>query len=124
TDRIRLGRIIGNLLGNAIKFTDRGHVRVETRRRGDGGAYVIVADTGIGISAEHQGRIFDEFFQLSDPQRSKGSGLGLSICKRLSEAMGGEIRVDSEPSSGSTFKVVLPASAVLLRPESQAMAGG
>jgi signal transduction histidine kinase len=114
-DRIKLGRVLGNLLGNSIKFTDRGGVRLATALD-DGGSIVIsVTDTGIGISRENQVRIFDEFWQLADPDRSKGSGLGLAISKRLIEAMGGQISVQSEVGSGSTFKITLPASAVLTR---------
>ena len=116
---MKLGRVLGNLLGNAIKFTDRGQVRVEARRLEDatGSVQIRVTDTGIGIAAEHQEKIFDEFYQLSDPQRSRGSGLGLAISKRLVEAMGGTLTVDSEPGRGSTFTVTLPGSAVLTRAE-------
>ena len=119
TDRVKLGRILGNLLGNAIKFTDRGQVRVEAHRLdGPGsGVAIRVIDTGVGIAPENQEKIFDEFYQLSDPQRSKGSGLGLSISKRLVHAMGGELTVDSERGSGSTFTITLPGSAVLTRAE-------
>jgi PAS domain S-box-containing protein len=117
-DRIKLGRVIGNLLGNAIKFTDRGGIRVATRCAGDNGDVAIsVTDTGIGITAENRAHIFDEFWQLSDPQRSKGSGLGLSISKRLIEAMGGTIGVTSAPGGGSTFTVTLSAESVIPRPE-------
>jgi PAS domain S-box-containing protein len=112
-DRIKLGRVLGNLLGNAIKFTDEGEVRVTTRRGADGGVSISVVDSGVGISPEHQSRIFDEFFQLSDPQRARGSGLGLAICKRLAQAMGGEITVNSASGKGSTFTVSLPPDAVV-----------
>ena len=137
-DRIKLGRVLGNLLGNAIKFTDRGQIRLATRRGGtnerggrgaaasgegngevdrQGGISISVTDTGIGITPENQAHIFDEFWQLSDPQRSKGSGLGLSISKRLIEAMGGTISVRSDMGKGSTFTVTLPVSSVVPRPE-------
>ena len=118
-DRIKLGRVMGNLLGNAIKFTDNGGVRVCTQL--DGGPLEIsVSDTGIGISPENQARIFDEFFQLSDPVRSRGSGLGLAISKRLIEAMGGKITVHSTPGRGSTFKITLPRETLVARPPSDA----
>jgi two-component system capsular synthesis sensor histidine kinase RcsC len=117
TDRVKLGRVMGNLLGNAIKFTDAGAVRVTAQRTEAGGAEIRVIDTGIGISAEHQEKIFDEFFQLFDPQRSKGSGLGLAICKRLAEAMGGTLDVTSSPGNGSTFTITLPATCVARREE-------
>jgi PAS domain S-box-containing protein len=112
-DRIKLGRVIDNLVGNAIKFTPAGHVRVEAERTDDRTTRIRVTDTGIGIGADDQRHIFDEFFQLSNPERdrSKGTGLGLSICKRLTDAMGGELLVESEAGAGSTFTIVLPPSA-------------
>lgn len=116
-DRIKLGRVLGNLLGNAIKFTDNGGVRCACGRRDDGTLFVSVSDTGIGISPDNLAHIFDEFWQLSDPNRSKGSGLGLAISKRLVEAMGGDIKVDSIAGKGSTFTVTLPASASVPRPD-------
>jgi len=111
-DRIKLSRVVGNLLGNAIKFTERGTVRLEGGRDGDGWGVVRVADTGIGIAPEHLRNIFDEFFQLRNPERdrNKGTGLGLTICKRLVDAMGGTLGVESSPGAGSTFTVTLPPS--------------
>jgi signal transduction histidine kinase len=114
-DRVKLSRILGNLIGNAIKFTETGGVRVSAERDADGRVALRVSDTGPGIPPEHHERIFDEFFQLknTDPGRSKGSGLGLAICRRLAEAMGGTITLDSAPGKGSTFTVFLPARSVL-----------
>jgi PAS domain S-box-containing protein len=114
-DRIKLSRVVGNLLGNAIKFTPKGTVRLETFRNGDGWADVRVTDTGVGIAPEHQRSIFDEFFQLSNPERdrNKGTGLGLAICKRLVDAMGGRLRVESKPGEGSTFTVSLPSAGLV-----------
>ncbi len=117
-DRIKLGRVLGNLLGNAIKFTDNGGVRCSSGRRDDGSVYIAVTDTGIGISPDNQAHIFDEFWQLSDPSRSKGSGLGLAISKRLVEAMGGEIAVESTSGKGSTFSITLPAGVCAPRADS------
>ena len=118
TDRIKLSRIIGNLVGNAIKFTERGQVRLETHDENGQGIQIRISDTGVGIAPEFLRHIFDEFFQLRNPERdrTKGTGLGLSICKRLVDAMGGKIEVASEPGVGSTFTVTLPASAVLPTP--------
>ena len=115
TDRIKLARVLGNLIGNAIKFTEAGTVTVQARRNGDNTVHIAIADTGIGIAAEHLAHIFDEFFQLRNPERdrAKGSGLGLTICKRLVDAMGGNIAVNSTPGKGSTFTVVLPAFAAV-----------
>jgi PAS domain S-box-containing protein len=115
-DRIKLSRVVGNLLGNAIKFTDRGAVRLEGARGPDGWAFLRVADTGVGIAPEHLRNIFDEFFQLRNPERdrNKGTGLGLTICKRLVDAMGGTLSVESSPGAGSTFTVTLPPAGALL----------
>jgi CheY-like chemotaxis protein len=119
TDRVKLGRVLGNLLGNAVKFTAKGTVRVSAgfRSSNDRSVVVRVEDTGIGIADESLPRIFDEFAQLHNPERdrSKGTGLGLTICKRLVEVMGGEITVESTINSGSSFQVVLPPSCVALR---------
>lgn len=115
TDRIKLGRIVGNLIGNAIKFTERGGINVGAHRNGDGSVVLSVSDSGVGIAPEHLTHIFDEFFQLRNPERdrTKGSGLGLTICKRLVDAMGGRLEVQSRPGQGSTFTVTLPSFAVL-----------
>jgi signal transduction histidine kinase len=115
TDRIKLSRILGNLVGNAIKFTERGTVRVESSRTHDGGVRIQVSDSGIGIAPEHLRHIFDEFFQLRNPERdrNKGSGLGLTICRRLVDAMGGRLEVESTINQGSRFSVLLPATAVM-----------
>ena len=112
-DRIKLGRIVDNLVGNAIKFTAAGEVRVEAVRDADGTTRVRVVDTGVGIDPADQSHIFDEFFQLSNPERdrSKGTGLGLTICKRLVDAMGAGLHVESAPGAGSTFTLVLPPTA-------------
>jgi PAS domain S-box-containing protein len=120
TDRVKLARCIANLTSNAIKFTARGSVLLGGERGEDGSVMIRVADTGIGIQPEQQARIFDEFYQLRNPERdcNKGTGLGLAICKRLVDAMGGTIAVQSEPGKGSAFTITLPASMVVPRPES------
>lgn len=123
-DRVKLGRVLANLVSNAIKFTNEGEVVVSTAVRGDG-VVIEVRDTGIGIDPQHMQVIFDEFMQLRNPERDryKGTGLGLAICKRLIEAMGGTISVSSVPGKGSTFAVVLPRSSVVTRAEPPAPAG-
>lgn len=115
TDRIKLARVLGNLIENAIKFTAAGGVDVTAARTDRGEAVLRVRDTGQGIPLADHERIFDEFFQLRNPERdrSKGRGLGLAICKRLVDAMGGTIRVESEGGRGSTFTVTLPADAIV-----------
>lgn len=114
TDRIKLSRILGNLVGNAIKFTEHGGVRVEADAPTSSGLSLRVIDTGVGIAPEFIEHIFDEFFQLRNPERdrNKGIGLGLTICRRLVDAMGGKMEVRSTPGTGSTFTVMLPPDCV------------
>jgi PAS domain S-box-containing protein len=117
-DGLRLRQIISNLVGNAVKFTDAGSVSVsvECERRGLDAVdvRVTVADTGIGISEDELGRLFEPFGQAhaSTAQRYGGTGLGLSIARRLAEAMGGTLTVSSRPGAGSSFRVALPARSV------------
>jgi signal transduction histidine kinase len=115
TDRVKLSRILGNLLGNAIKFTDAGRVSIDGAKLADGSVQIRVRDTGSGIPPEHIERIFDEFFQLKNSGREKnnGTGLGLAICRRLAVAMGGEITVQSTVGMGTTFTVSLPPSVMV-----------
>lgn len=119
TDRVKLGRVIGNLVGNSIKFTKTGTIRITAQFMPyeQGGVLIEVSDTGIGIAPENLLRIFDEFAQLHNPERdrNKGTGLGLAICKRLIDVLGGEITVESESGKGSVFRVKLPASCIAVR---------
>ncbi|MGU3538708.1 HAMP domain-containing sensor histidine kinase [Methylobacterium sp. A54F] len=117
-DERRLTQVLMNLVGNAIKFTDAGSVRIGAAADGD--AFVItVADTGPGIAPADQARIFDEFQQVdsSSTRRQGGTGLGLSITRRLVLLHGGRIEVESEIGHGAVFRVVLPIRA---QPERQA----
>ena len=110
-DPVRLARVVRNLVSNAIKFTTVGGVTVSVEGHAGGGVVIRVADTGVGISADKIDRIFDEFEQLHDHDDQRtGWGLGLPICRRLVTAMGGSITVESEPSRGSTFRLLLPAA--------------
>lgn len=110
----RLRQILINLVGNAIKFTDEGHVIVRVSAADEGArsqrVSFAVSDTGIGIDAEQLEAIFDSFTQAdkSTTRRYGGSGLGLAISQRLVDAMHGEMRVTSEPGAGSTFTVLIP----------------
>jgi signal transduction histidine kinase/ActR/RegA family two-component response regulator len=123
-DAGRLRQVLLNLVGNAIKFTDRGAVRVEVDQLGaENGRTRLrfaVVDSGIGIAAEDQERLFKEFSQLdlSATRRFGGSGLGLVIAKRIVGAMGGRIGVASRPAHGSTFwfEVALPPATASIRP--------
>jgi PAS domain S-box-containing protein len=112
-DATRLRRILFNLLSNAVKFTDRGRVGLEVAYR-DGELSLRVEDTGPGIPAGQLRAVFDEFVQVdaSISRRFGGSGLGLSICRRLVELMGGAITVQSELGQGSTFIVAVPLARV------------
>jgi signal transduction histidine kinase len=101
--------VLLNLVGNAIKFTDKGEV--EIRGIIDKGQFVLtVRDTGPGIADADQERIFGEFQQIdnSNTRKKGGTGLGLAISKRMVEMQGGTISVDSALGQGSTFRVVLP----------------
>jgi protein-histidine pros-kinase len=107
-----LSQILINLAGNAIKFTDHGGVRLALRRRPDLGAGAVaiaVADTGRGIPAADQARLFEAFAQVEtdSTSRREGSGLGLHLSQRLAALLGGYITVESAPGEGSTFAIVL-----------------
>jgi signal transduction histidine kinase len=110
-DPVRIGQVVANLVGNAIKFTPTGgRVTIQIRGEADGGATITVADTVIGIDAAELPRIFDRFFRGSraSEARGSGSGLGLAIVRSIVEMHGGTVSVESRLGSGSTFRVVLP----------------
>ncbi|MGP0088613.1 MAG: ATP-binding protein [Xanthobacteraceae bacterium] len=110
-DTARLRQVLLNLIGNAVKFTERGGIAVEVE---PGSApqqmEILIRDTGIGIAPEEQARIFDEFEQgdADAARRHGGTGLGLAISKRIVERMGGRIGVQSVPGAGTTFRVTVP----------------
>jgi len=109
TDREKLRQIVLNLLGNAVKFTDHGEVRISACQQ-DGVVKLAVEDTGIGIDPADLNRIFEEFDRgrLSNDRRYRGTGLGLTIAKRLVKVLGGAITVESNVGQGSVFTVTLP----------------
>ncbi|WP_326542450.1 sensor histidine kinase [Pseudorhodoferax sp.] len=116
SDDRKLAQILRNYISNALKFTPRGEVRVSARCMAvDGQDWVqfAVTDTGIGIAKESHGAIFRDFSQIDSPlQRSlRGTGLGLSLSKRLAELLGGSVGMDSEVDKGSTFFVRIPLRA-------------
>jgi signal transduction histidine kinase len=115
-DQMRLRQTLLNLMSNANKFTEKGAITIAARQGQENGRDSItlaVADTGIGMTPEQMGKLFQEFSQASSKTASKygGTGLGLAISKRFCQMMGGDITVESEPGKGSVFTVRLPASA-------------
>lgn len=111
TDPDKLRRILINLVGNAVKYTEAGEVRLEVEEQpATGGVIIRVRDTGIGIAKEHLDRIFEPFWQVDPTQRAHGggTGLGLSVVRGLVKLLGGVISVESEMGVGSTFTVALP----------------
>jgi adenylate cyclase len=112
-DQTRLRQSLLNLASNANKFTEKGSVTIDAREEQENGRDWItltVTDTGIGMTAEHMGKLFQEFSQASSATASKygGTGLGLAISKRFCQMMGGDITVESAPGRGSTFTIRLP----------------
>lgn len=111
TDEAKVSQILRNFVSNALKFTEHGEVRVVARLRPGADAIAFsVADTGIGIASEDQERVFQEFTQIDHPlqRKVKGTGLGLPLCRRLAELLGGRVEVESTPGVGSTFTAVVP----------------
>lgn len=112
SDDRKLAQILRNLISNALKFTEKGEVRV-TAVRGENDKIIFsVRDTGIGIPKENQAALFRDFEQVDSPiQRTlRGIGLGLSLSRQLAEMLGGTVTVASEPGSGSTFSLHIPAN--------------
>ena len=112
-DQMRLRQALLNLLSNANKFTDHGTITIDARQGQEGSrdwVTISVADTGIGMTPEQMGRLFQEFSQAdaSTTRKYGGTGLGLAISKRFCQMMGGDITVESEPGRGSTFTIRLP----------------
>jgi signal transduction histidine kinase len=111
SDEGMLSQILRNFISNALKFTEHGSVRVSAAHDPQSDMLTFaVTDTGIGIDAEHLQLIFEEFAQVENPlqRRSKGTGLGLPLCRRLAELLGGRVDVTSRPGVGSTFMLTLP----------------
>jgi len=110
TDEGKLSQILRNFVSNALKFTPQGEVRLRASHIAPGMLRLEVTDTGIGIPPEHHEAIFEEFFQVEGPLQkgAQGTGLGLPLTRRLAEALGGKVWMNSEPGLGSTFGVDLP----------------
>jgi signal transduction histidine kinase len=122
TDPRKARQVLVNLLSNAVKFTDAdGVVTLRAQRAGDK-LELTITDTGIGIEPDHLDRIFDPFWQVEQKatRRAGGTGLGLSVSRRLARLLGGDVLVVSEPGRGSAFTVVLPAGSVAGNPATHA----
>jgi PAS domain S-box-containing protein len=115
TDRLRLRQILVNLLDNAIKFTERGRVRLTVhpidRPDSEPSLQFTVADSGIGMTPAEMARLFEPFYRArpTAPDQPAGTGLGLAICRRLARRLGGDIAAQSTPGEGSTFTLSIPA---------------
>jgi signal transduction histidine kinase len=122
TDRLKLERVVGNLVDNALKYTVQGGVTIEWKpfntggageRGGEEGFSVTVTDTGIGVPPQNVKRLFDEFYQVNNHERdrSKGFGMGLAICRSLARQLGGDVRLvpRGEGAVGSRFEVTVAA---------------
>jgi signal transduction histidine kinase len=115
TDDKKLAQILRNFISNSLKFTTRGEVRVSARLEGSDKVRFAVSDTGIGLAPELHGALFEDFSQVDSPlqKRLRGTGLGLSLCKRFAALLGGEVGMDSTPGVGSTFFVIIPLALAL-----------
>lgn len=109
-DDRKVAQILRNFISNALKFTSEGEVRVSARREKNEFVVFTVKDTGIGIAKEHHGALFQDFVQIDSPiqKRLRGTGLGLSLSKKLAGILGGDIFVESALGSGSSFSLRLP----------------
>ena len=110
TDDKKLSQILRNFISNALKFTNEGEVRVTAQLRDDDWIEFAVTDTGIGIASEHLSTLFSDFVQLDTRihKRLRGTGLGLSLAKKFSELLGGQVFAESELGKGSRFSVRIP----------------
>jgi signal transduction histidine kinase len=119
TDRLKLHRVISNLLANAVKFTKAGGITVTAECTSEHAVRVCVRDTGVGMNSQALARIFDDFAQLAptDQSAASGWGLGLAICRRFMNLLGGSISVESELNRGSLFSVHLPARCRTRQPD-------
>jgi CheY-like chemotaxis protein len=110
SDEGKVSQILRNFISNALKFTERGEIRVSARLVGDHEMLFSVADTGIGIEPQNLNLIFEDFGQVDHPiqRRVRGTGLGLPLSKKLATLLGGRVEVESRPGVGSEFSVILP----------------
>ena len=125
TDESKVSQILRNFISNALKFTERGTVRVSARAEGDEVVF-SVADTGIGIALEDREMIFEEFTQVPSAlqRRVKGTGLGLPLCRKLASLLGGDVSLESEPGRGSTFYARVPMRYLNVAPPAAPLPAG
>ncbi|MDD2322581.1 MAG: ATP-binding protein, partial [Bacteroidales bacterium] len=114
TDIVRFNQIFHNLLANAVKFTIKGKIKLGYRRMKENYYEFFVQDTGIGIEHNKQEIIFEQFRQADESYTRKygGTGLGLTICRELTETLGGTIRLESTPGAGTTITFALPVGEI------------
>ena len=110
SDEAKVSQILRNFISNALKFTERGEIRVSAELAGTGEIRFAVRDTGIGIERENLGLIFEDFAQIDNPiqKRVRGTGLGLPLSRKLATVLGGSVAVESEPGIGSEFTLQIP----------------
>ncbi len=115
TDSMKVRQMLVNLLSNAVKFTDRGVIRLHGETHA-GEIRLSVSDTGIGIPAEYHHRIFEPFWQVEQKatRRASGTGLGLTVTRRLANLLGGDVTVKSQVGEGTTFTITLPSESVAI----------
>jgi signal transduction histidine kinase len=115
SDDRKLAQILRNFISNALKFTLRGEIRVSVKRFSEDAVQFAVSDTGIGIAPEFHHAIFQDYTQIDSPiqKRLRGTGLGLSLSKRLAQLLGGDVAVESESHKGSTFYDTIPIRVAL-----------
>jgi signal transduction histidine kinase len=123
-DHDRMSEVLGNLLSNAFKFTERGGEVELSAEPAEGGVVLHVRDTGAGIPPEHLPHIFEKFFQADNQAAAsqEGSGLGLAIAREIVRAHGGDLSAESTVGVGTTFTIVMPLHAAGRRPSVQARA--
>lgn len=110
TDKLRISRILLNLIGNAVKFTERGGIHIMVKIC-ENKLFIVIKDTGLGISQTHIPFIFDKFYKVTSSYRTgqfNGAGLGLHITKQFIEELGGNIEVKSKLGKGTTFTCIIP----------------
>jgi signal transduction histidine kinase len=110
TDHKKLSQVLRNYVSNSLKFTERGEIRLCAEGIKDDQVRFSVIDTGIGIAKEYQTAIFNDFVQIDSPlqKRWRGTGLGLSLSRKIAELLGGSVSMTSEPNVGSTFSITIP----------------